>query len=53
VRYGIIFWATLNEKMHEYLSSVTLADLVAHQNGKPVSVIKDFRSDNNKEKVAA
>jgi len=43
-------WATLNEKMHEYLSSVTLADLVAHQNGKPVSVIKDFRTS---EKVAA
>ncbi len=41
-------WATLNEKMHEYLSSVTLADLVAHQSGKQVSVIKDFR-----EKVAA
>ena len=36
-------WATLNEKMHEYLSSVTLADLVAHQAGKPVQVIKDFR----------
>jgi Rrf2 family iron-sulfur cluster assembly transcriptional regulator len=44
-------WATLNEKMHEYLSSVTLADLVAHQSGKPVAVIKDFRSE--KEKVAA
>src|SRR5216110_1713514 len=29
-------WATLNEKMQEYLSSVTLGDLVAHQNGKPV-----------------
>jgi hypothetical protein len=50
-------WATLNEKMYEYLSSVTLADLVAHQSGKPVSVIKDFRTDSNrdssKEKVAA
>ena len=44
-------WATLNEKMHEYLSSVTLADLVAHQSGKPVAVIKDFRK--NDEKVAA
>lgn len=43
-------WATLNEKMYEYLTSVTLADLVAHQNGKPVAVIKDFRE---KEKVAA
>jgi len=45
-------WATLNEKMQEYLSSVTLADLVAHQAGKPVAVIKDFRSS-EKEKVAA
>ncbi len=44
-------WATLNEKMQEYLSSVTLADLVAHQSGKPVAVIKDFRSAS--EKVAA
>jgi Rrf2 family iron-sulfur cluster assembly transcriptional regulator len=43
-------WATLNEKMYEYLSSVTLADLVAHQSGKPVAVIKDFRPT---EKVAA
>ena len=51
-------WATLNEKMHEYLSSVTLADLVAHQAGKPVAVIKHFRaaeqaSENPAEKVAA
>ena len=45
-------WATLNEKMHEYLSSVTLADLVAHQSGKPVSVIKVF-GGTEKEKVAA
>ena len=44
-------WATLNAKMQEYLSSVTLADLVAHQSGKPVSVIKDFRPA--PEKVAA
>jgi Rrf2 family iron-sulfur cluster assembly transcriptional regulator len=44
-------WATLNEKMQDYLSSVTLADLVAHQGGKPVAVIKDFR--NSSEKVAA
>ncbi|MGH8706361.1 MAG: Fe-S cluster assembly transcriptional regulator IscR [Burkholderiales bacterium] len=43
-------WATLNEKMHEYLSSVTLADVVAHQQGKQVHVIKDFRAA---EKVAA
>ena len=51
-------WATLNEKMHEYLSSVTLSDLVAHQAGKPVAVIKHFRSaeeatQNPAEKVAA
>ena len=38
-------WATLNEKMHEYLSSVSLGDLVAHQNGKPVAVIKHFRRE--------
>ena len=44
-------WATLNEKMYDYLSSVTLADLVAHQSGKQVSVIKDFRE--KVEKVAA
>jgi Rrf2 family iron-sulfur cluster assembly transcriptional regulator len=44
-------WATLNEKMYDYLSSVTLADLVAHQSGKQVSVIKDFRP--TAEKVAA
>jgi len=51
-------WATLNEKMQEYLSSVSLADLVAHQAGKPVAVIKHFRSaeqapDATTEKVAA
>jgi len=43
-------WATLNEKMHDYLSSVTLGDLIAHKQGKPVSVIKDFRPQ---EQVAA
>jgi Rrf2 family iron-sulfur cluster assembly transcriptional regulator len=43
-------WATLNAKMHDYLSSVTLADLVAHQSGKPVAVLKDWR---NTEKIAA
>ena len=47
-------WATLNEKMHEYLSSVSLADLVAHQNGKPVAVLKDLRkADKPAESVAA
>lgn len=55
-------WATLNEKMNDYLSSVSLADVVAHQQGKPVQVIKDFRgreaaaqgsSERPAEKVAA
>jgi Rrf2 family iron-sulfur cluster assembly transcriptional regulator len=48
-------WATLNEKMYDYLSSVTLGDLVAHHNGKPVAVIKDFRAAEKleAEKVAA
>lgn len=36
-------WATLNYKMNEYLSSVTLEDLVAHQAGKHVAVLKDLR----------
>jgi Rrf2 family iron-sulfur cluster assembly transcriptional regulator len=42
-------WATLNEKMNDYLSSVSLADVIAHQQGKPVQVIKHFR---NADKVA-
>jgi Rrf2 family iron-sulfur cluster assembly transcriptional regulator len=37
-------WATLNAKMHEYLSSVSLADLVEHQNGKHVAVLHDRRA---------
>ena len=45
-------WATLNKKMYEYLSSVSLADLVEHQNGKHVAVLHDRRSE-EKEKVAA
>ena len=40
-------WATLNEKMNDYLSSVSLADVIAHQQGKQVHVIKDFRSREN------
>ena len=38
-------WATLNDKMYEYLSSVTLADLVATQrkNMSSVSVLADKR----------
>ena len=38
-------WATLNEKMQDYLSSVTLADLVAHHHGKHVAVLHDWRAD--------
>jgi len=37
-------WATLNEKMNDYLNSVSLADVVSHQQGKQVQVIKHFRS---------
>ncbi|CAN0501460.1 unnamed protein product, partial [Phaeothamnion confervicola] len=36
-------WATLNTKMFDYLSSVTLQDLVDHQRGKDVNVLKDLR----------
>jgi Rrf2 family iron-sulfur cluster assembly transcriptional regulator len=43
-------WATLNKKMHEYLSSVSLADLVAQQAAKPVTLLHDKRPV---EKVAA
>jgi Rrf2 family iron-sulfur cluster assembly transcriptional regulator len=47
-------WTRLNEKMHEYLASVTLADLVAHQNGKQVAVLNDWRlADKTAEKAAA
>jgi Rrf2 family iron-sulfur cluster assembly transcriptional regulator len=37
-------WARLNEKMYDYLASVTLADLVAHQSGKQVAVLQDWRA---------
>lgn len=37
-------WARLNEKMYDYLASVTLADLVAHQHGKEVAVLRDWRA---------
>lgn len=37
-------WARLNEKMYDYLASVTLADLVAHQHGKHVAVLHDWRA---------
>jgi Rrf2 family iron-sulfur cluster assembly transcriptional regulator len=47
-------WATLNQKMNDYLSSVSLDDVVSHQQGKRVAVIKDFRStESEPEKVAA
>ena len=46
-------WATLNEKMNDYLSSVSLADVVSHQQGKPVSVIRDFRGTANAPQAAA
>ena len=51
-------WATLNEKMNDYLTSVSLADVVSHQQGKQVQVIKDFRNSESPaekapEKVAA
>ena len=47
-------WATLNQKMNDYLSSVSLADVVSHQQGKQVQVIKDFRGrEKLPEKVAA
>ena len=39
-------WATLNEKMYEYLHSVKLSDLVAQQASQPepVKVLQDRRS---------
>ena len=47
-------WATLNEKLNDYLGSVSLADVVSHQQGKQVQVIKHFRSaEVPAEKVAA
>src|SRR3990170_6488065 len=45
-------WATLNTKMHEYLSSVSLADLVDHQSGRHVAVLH-WRTRDSKEEVAA
>ena len=40
-------WSTLNDKMYEYLSSVSLADLVASQKqrGEHVSVLEDKRAE--------
>jgi hypothetical protein len=39
--------------MHEYLSSVSLADLVEHQSGKHVAVLHDRRAQDSKEEMAA
>jgi Rrf2 family iron-sulfur cluster assembly transcriptional regulator len=36
-------WASLNDKIYEYLSSVTLAHLVAKQHEQNVAVMKDQR----------
>lgn len=36
-------WEQLNEKIYDYLASVTLADLLAHQSGKPVAILRDRR----------
>jgi len=41
-------WTRLNEKIYEFLASVTLADLVAHQNGKQVAVLLDLRASREK-----
>ncbi len=38
-------WMRLNEKIYEFLASVTLADLVAHQSGKQVAVLLDLRTN--------
>jgi len=46
-------WATLNEKMNDYLKSVSLADVVSHQQGKTVQVIKHFRSPEAPQEKAA
>ena len=46
-------WATLNEKMNDYLSSVSLADVVSHAQGKAVQVIKDFRGRDARAQGAA
>lgn len=38
-------WATLNDKMYEYLDSVKLSDLIAHQASRkePVKIVQDKR----------
>jgi Rrf2 family iron-sulfur cluster assembly transcriptional regulator len=44
-------WVSLNEKIYEYLNSVTLADLVAKQQGCGKAVLEEMRG--NKVAVAA
>jgi Rrf2 family iron-sulfur cluster assembly transcriptional regulator len=46
-------WATLNTKMPDYRSSVSLADLVEPQSGKHGAVLHDNRRAANTEEVAA
>ena len=38
-------WSTLNEKMHEYLSSVTLADLVVKHRARDVQKVQVLLQD--------
>jgi Rrf2 family iron-sulfur cluster assembly transcriptional regulator len=38
-------WSTLNEKMHEYLSSVTLADLVVKHRTRDVQKVQVLLQD--------
>lgn len=44
-------WACLNERIYDYLASVTLADLLAHQSGKPVAVLQDRRAAEKREQT--
>jgi Rrf2 family iron-sulfur cluster assembly transcriptional regulator len=47
-------WSTLNRKMYEYLSSVTMADLVERQRGKQdgFNVVIEDRRSSSAEKAA-
>lgn len=46
-------WTTLNAKMHEYLSSVSVEDLVAHQHGQHVATLVDHRRAQDKDVAVA
>ena len=50
-------WAKLNDKMYEYLGSVTLADLVAQQKARDerdrVAVLQDKRTNDDEAVVSA